>query len=103
MNIKQQSRIRDTHYTRTFFIKAFLRPIYGSLRIKIVRLTRERGTTGGAEESTVNIAIDLFGRPQRLYFYDEPTSGLSSVDAKIAMDILKGLSVLERCHIDNPT
>ncbi|MFH1032875.1 MAG: FHA domain-containing protein [Pseudomonadota bacterium] len=52
----------------------------------------ERGGISTGQKKRVQLAMELIGMPSVL-LVDEPTSGLSSEDAVIVMDILKGMAV----------
>jgi ABC transport system ATP-binding/permease protein len=54
----------------------------------------------GGERKRVNIALELLREPTIL-FVDEPTSGLSSVDSEIVMNLLKGLTYKGKLVIVN--
>jgi len=46
----------------------------------------------GGQRKRLNIALELIREPEIL-FVDEPTSGLSSIDAEMVMDLLKELTI----------
>ncbi len=54
----------------------------------------------GGQRKRLNIALELIRRPTIL-FVDEPTSGLSSMDSQMVMDLLKELTLLGKLVIVN--